>query len=164
LHHNRSTLNELMADITRKEVERLVKHRSPIKEVNITALNLDKFNFEGAIFTKCKFTGSTFNGSDFAFSHFEECLIDDCEMYGSHMQESSFIECDLSKSDLRDCILIEVNFRQSILHSGDFSGSFIKDSGLLNVKGDLCDFSFTSLLIIFGPVTYSPYSAVFEIE
>ena len=56
-----------MADITRKEVERLVKRRSPIKEENITALNLDKFNFEGAIFTKCKFTGSTFNGSDFAF-------------------------------------------------------------------------------------------------
>ena len=68
LNHNRSTLNELMADISRKDVERLVKRRSPIKEVNITALNLDKLNFEGAIFTKCKFTGSTFNGSDFAFS------------------------------------------------------------------------------------------------
>jgi len=30
-----------MADITRKDVERLVKRRSPIKEVNITALNLE---------------------------------------------------------------------------------------------------------------------------
>ena len=68
-----------MADITRKDVERQVKRRAPLKEVDMTGLNLDNFNFEGAIFSKCKLTGSTFNGSDFAFSRFEKCLINDCD-------------------------------------------------------------------------------------
>jgi hypothetical protein len=40
-----------MADITRKDVERRVKRGESLKEIDMTGLNLDDFNFEGAIFT-----------------------------------------------------------------------------------------------------------------
>ena len=52
-----------MADITRKEIERRVNRRESLKEIDITGLNLDKFNFEGATFYKCKFSGCTMNNS-----------------------------------------------------------------------------------------------------
>ena len=64
-----------MADITRKDVERRVKRRFSFKEIDMTGLNLDDFNFEGVIFNKCKFTGSSFNRSNFSFSRFEKCLL-----------------------------------------------------------------------------------------
>ena len=102
----------------------------------MTGLNLDDFNFEGAIFSKCKLTGSTFKGSDFTFSRFEKCLINDCDMSNCNVQESSFTECDISKSDLHDSLLIEVNFRQAVFHSTDFSGAYIKDSVLIDAEGD----------------------------
>ena len=66
-----------MGDLSRKEVERRVKHRDPLKELDLTGMKLDDFNFEGASFTNCKFTGSSFKGSIIAFSRFEECLIDE---------------------------------------------------------------------------------------
>ena len=43
-----------MGDLSRKEVERRVKHRDPLKELDLTGMQLDDFNFEGASFTKCK--------------------------------------------------------------------------------------------------------------
>ena len=67
-----------MGDLSRKEVERRVKHRDPLKELDLTGMKLDDFNFEGASFTKCKFTGSSFKGSIIAFSRFDECLFDEC--------------------------------------------------------------------------------------
>ncbi|HBR60843.1 MAG TPA: hypothetical protein DEA86_10505, partial [Deltaproteobacteria bacterium] len=91
-----------MADITRKDVERRVKRGESLKEIDMTGLNLDDFNFEGAIFYKCKFSGSSINRSNFAFSRFEVCLLNDCEMQECNLQESSFVECDFSKTDLRD--------------------------------------------------------------
>ena len=42
-----------MGDLSRKEVERRVKHRDPLKELDLTGMKLDNFNFEGASFTKC---------------------------------------------------------------------------------------------------------------
>ena len=65
-----------MGDLSRKEVERRVKHRDPLKELDLTGMKLDDFNFEGASFTKCKFSGSSFKGSIIAFSRFDECLIE----------------------------------------------------------------------------------------
>ena len=134
-----------MADLTRKEVERRVKHRDPLKEKDLTGMQLDDFDFEGAIFNKCKFTRSSFKGSIIAFSRFEECLLDDCEMQDCIVQESSFNKCDFSKSDLRDSVFIETNFRQAVLHSTDFSGAFLKDCVMIEIDGDLCNFSFATM-------------------
>ena len=69
-----------MGDLSRKEIERRVKHRDPLKELDLTGMKLDDFNFEGASFTKCKFTGSSFKGSIISFSRFDDCLLDECEI------------------------------------------------------------------------------------
>ena len=134
-----------MADITRKDVERRINRGESLKEIDMTGLNLDDLNFEGSIFYKCKLTGSRINSSNFAFSRFEACLFNECEMQECNLQESSFVECDFSKTDLRDSILIEANFRQTVLHSTDFSGSFLQDVVLIEARGDLCNFSFSTL-------------------
>ena len=133
-----------MADITRKEIERRVNRRESIKEIDMTGLDLNEFNFQGAIFYKCKFSGSSMNLSNFAFSRFEGCLLNDCEIHESHFQESSFFECDFSKSTMRDSIFKEINFRQSILHATDLSGSFLENIILIDAEGELCDFSFST--------------------
>ena len=53
--------------------------------------------------------------------------------------------CDFSKSDLRDSVFVEANFKQSVLHSADLSGTFFKNSVLSEIDGDLCNFSFSTM-------------------
>ena len=53
-----------MAEITREDLERRVKRRENLKDMDLSGLNLDDLAMEGAIFRKRKLTGTTFNQSD----------------------------------------------------------------------------------------------------
>ena len=68
-----------MAEITREDLERRVKRRENLKDMDLSGLNLDDLAMEGAIFRKCKLTGTTFNHARMAFARFENCLMNDCE-------------------------------------------------------------------------------------
>ena len=51
---------EKMAEITREDLERRVKRREPLRDMDLSGLNLDELSMEGGIFRKCKLTGSSF--------------------------------------------------------------------------------------------------------
>ncbi len=62
-----------MAEITKVEVQRRVKRREVLKEMDLSGLHFAEMNLDGGDFRKCKLEGSTFNGIPMSYTRFEAC-------------------------------------------------------------------------------------------
>ena len=65
-----------MAEITKVEVQRRVKRREVLKEMDLSGLHFEEMNLDGGDFWKCKLEGSTFNGIPMSYTRFEACKAD----------------------------------------------------------------------------------------
>ena len=49
-----------MADINRDEIERRIRRREPLRDLNLSSLKLDGMSLAGGVFRRCRFNDTTF--------------------------------------------------------------------------------------------------------
>jgi uncharacterized protein YjbI with pentapeptide repeats len=127
----------------------------------------DSCSFLETIFQNCSFTKCTFRGCDLSLAQVPNCAFTDTRFEGSkamginwakaHWPETriwdaiSFSECAVSHSTfiglrlpalkIRDCLAVDVDFRETDLTKADFSGTDLTDSLFQNTDLTEADFS-----------------------
>ena len=71
-----------MADINRDEIERRIRRREPLRDLNLSSIKLDGMSLAGGVFRRCRFNDTTFLSTVLDAVRFEACILGGCDMRG----------------------------------------------------------------------------------
>ena len=94
-----------MADINRDEIERRIRRREPLRDLNLSSLKLDEMSLAGGVFRRCRFNDTTFLSTVLDAVRFEACILGGCDMRGASMREAALENCDLDGTNLQNSSL-----------------------------------------------------------
>lgn len=130
-----------MSNITRTEVERRLQRRDPLRNLDLSGMNLEDLVMVGADLRYTNLAGANLNGANLSGAMLEHCSFSDCEMIESSLQEASLVNCNLDRTNLHHANLIEANLREADMLQTNLSGANLDGALVIQVKGCFIDFS-----------------------